>query len=693
MDFGKAVGTACATFAVTNIDDIFVLVTFFAESSTSKTLTPLRITIGQYVGFTAIVIVSMIGFGAAFLLPTEPIGFLGLLPILLGIWWLSAFVFPGGDDQDDDPTLPDVSAAGATVGIFSLVGIKSILKVASITVINGSDNISTYIPLFSQAKGSEIAVYVVTYYILLGVWCLAAFLIMKQRHILRIAQKYASIVVPFLYMGLGIFIIVDSECYPWSIERIDHGLAAHPGRAIMAVVTTVVLLCCIGAMMWLRWRKRAQTLEGSEQDASEAGSVAIREQELAQDGKTEPLEPAKVVGTDQATTDNLKATDLGAPPQARSDEGAGKPADMTAGSEPSSIVDGQQLSSVHIGSSGKSLASCLCEQVAKQTQCFGKKKKKDEDEDEKKEIPSSNKYFIDYLIYFLPVFVVIFDALCLAGCVGTSPGIPTLYLVTMAQQPTLTNGLELSIGYFGICARPPDGGLTCQLSKNPTPRLLAEKLDLDGSEATLIQLETAKSIQDKVFVPIFPAAAGGFLVGLLFLSFLWLELWWSKKKATKKAGDGGDGQQTMPGYGAPPKHGKHGGGRKGGDNLPTEQTLRGERTAYMMRRGALALLWGSTALTVMVAMSTSMVVVALEAAEPGMQRGGHVEGLQWAAAVLQTVFVVRMAFVNRRKGAQDLQQDAEAGPKPGGSPKPKAGPSPHSRAARSGARQPYPDQD
>ncbi|KAI6567153.1 hypothetical protein MCOR03_001121 [Pyricularia oryzae] len=342
--------------------------------------------------------------------------------------------------------------------------------------------------------------------------------------------------------------------------------------------------------------------------------------------------------------------------------------------------------------------------------CFGKKKKKDEDEDEKKDSTSSNKYFIDYLIYFLPVFVVIFDALCLAGCVGTSPSIPTLYLVTMVQPPTDINGLELSIGYFGICARPPGGGLTCQLSKNPTPRLLAEKLGLDNSEATLIRLETAKSIQDKVFVPIFAAAAGGFLIGLLNLSFLWLELWWSKKQAAKKTTKKKTTKKSDDdyiGYGRPAASAKKAGGQKGDQNGPTEQTLRGKRTAYMTRRGALGLLWGSTALTVMVAMSTSMVVVALEAADPAMQRGGHVEGLQWAAAVLQAIFVVRVAFVNRRRGAQNVQQDAEAGPAAAGSAttaKAKAGSQPNYSTARSaqdrgrspqgpGARQPYPGQD
>lgn len=282
MDFGKALGTACATFAVTNIDDIFVLVTFFAESSTSTTLTPIRITIGQYVGFTAIIVISMIGFGVSFLFPTEPIGFLGLLPFLLGVWWLCGILLPSKDDAPEEVVTADAPAPDAappTVGLFNVAGTKSILKVASMTLVNGADNISTYIPLFSQAKGAEIAVYVFTYYVLLGVWCLTAFLFMKQRHVLRVAQKYARVAVPFLYLGLGIYIVVESECYPWSIERIDDRFFEDPGTIIMAVVTTFTLLPCIGAMLWIKWQKgRAEALpevEGSELRTSENRAASI----------------------------------------------------------------------------------------------------------------------------------------------------------------------------------------------------------------------------------------------------------------------------------------------------------------------------------------------------------------------------------------------------------------------------------
>ncbi|KAF3318395.1 hypothetical protein TWF173_007807 [Orbilia oligospora] len=246
MQFGKVLGTACSTFAITNIDDLFVLATFFTESSVNKNLTPLKIAIGQYVGFSVIIVISMIGFAVAQAIPSEPIGFLGLLPILLGVWKLLGLIFPSDLEGEEEQT-ENVKTAG----------MKCIFKVASITVMNGGDNIGTYVPLFSQAEGAEIAVYVVTYYILLGIWCLIAFLIIKQRHILLIAQKYAGVVVPLLYIGLGIFIVIKSHCYPWSIRNINEGFLGNPGKAILATMTAFLLSSCITTMLWIRLRKRS----------------------------------------------------------------------------------------------------------------------------------------------------------------------------------------------------------------------------------------------------------------------------------------------------------------------------------------------------------------------------------------------------------------------------------------------------
>lgn len=131
MQFGKTLGEACATFAITNIDDLFVLITFFAEATTSRVLTPWKIVIGQYIGFTIIVCISMIGFGLSLVLPSEPIGFLGLFPILLGVWKFSSLFLPQKEQETEVST-----AAGA----------KGIFKVTLITLMNGGDNIGTYIP-------------------------------------------------------------------------------------------------------------------------------------------------------------------------------------------------------------------------------------------------------------------------------------------------------------------------------------------------------------------------------------------------------------------------------------------------------------------------------------------------------------------------------------------------------------------
>ncbi|KAM6506953.1 hypothetical protein FALCPG4_018765 [Fusarium falciforme] len=119
---------------------------------------------------------------------------------------------------------------------------------------------------------------------------------MKQKHILPVAQKYASVVVPFLYMGLGVFIIVKSECYPWSIEHIDDEHAAHPGKTIMAVLTTFLVLACFGVMLWVKLRKRAAQpspddgASDTRTDQENAVNVTVENETRA--GETDALQQA-----------------------------------------------------------------------------------------------------------------------------------------------------------------------------------------------------------------------------------------------------------------------------------------------------------------------------------------------------------------------------------------------------------------
>jgi len=128
-------------------------------------------------------------------------------------------------------------------------------KVAAVTVVNGGDNMGTYIPLFAQASRSDVAVYLVAYYVLLGVWCAVAWAVMRQEVVLRLAERYASFVVPVLYVGLGVLILVKSKCYPWLGGRIDAGTEVS-GAVVLSLTTAGFVGICVGGMVFLKLRQR-----------------------------------------------------------------------------------------------------------------------------------------------------------------------------------------------------------------------------------------------------------------------------------------------------------------------------------------------------------------------------------------------------------------------------------------------------
>lgn len=75
--------TTIVLFAATNIDDIFLLLTWFSQRDSKFKST--HIIIGQYLGFIVLVLLSVIGALGALIIPQAWIGLLGLVPIYLGI--------------------------------------------------------------------------------------------------------------------------------------------------------------------------------------------------------------------------------------------------------------------------------------------------------------------------------------------------------------------------------------------------------------------------------------------------------------------------------------------------------------------------------------------------------------------------------------------------------------------------------
>jgi cadmium resistance transport/sequestration family protein len=191
-------------FIATNVDDILILMLFFSQTNSS--FRRQHIVVGQYLGFIALVIASLPGFFGGLIIPPAWIGLLGLVPIAIGI---SNLV----NNQEDKPEIQTVSDSKTTAKSLLIAIAPQTYKVAAVTFANGGDNIGIYVPLFANSNLAELAIICLTFLVLIGVWCYIAYRLTRHKAIAQILTKYGERIVPFVLIGLGIFILLESGTF------------------------------------------------------------------------------------------------------------------------------------------------------------------------------------------------------------------------------------------------------------------------------------------------------------------------------------------------------------------------------------------------------------------------------------------------------------------------------------------------
>jgi cadmium resistance transport/sequestration family protein len=207
--FAAAIIAGITSFVATNIDDLVISTLFFAQ--VNDTFRPRHIFIGKYLGFAALVAASLPGFFGGLIVPQSIIGLLGLVPIAIGVIHL---VRRDNDDNElqavsDEYNRESSSLASKIANLFH----PQTLNVAAVTVANGGDNIGIYLPLFASSNLASLVVILTVFFVMVGVWTYAAYYFTRHRAIERILTRYTKAVVPFILIGLGIFILFDSGTY------------------------------------------------------------------------------------------------------------------------------------------------------------------------------------------------------------------------------------------------------------------------------------------------------------------------------------------------------------------------------------------------------------------------------------------------------------------------------------------------
>jgi cadmium resistance protein CadD (predicted permease) len=186
---------AVTLFVSTNIDDLVVLIGFFAD----RRLRTRHIVAGQYAGLALLFVVSAAASLLSLVIPKAYLGLLGVFPVVIGVRKLIEL-------QNDGPE-PENSSHGSIGGV------------ALVTIANGGDNLGVYIPAFAVHSGGEVAVIAMVFVAMTALWCALAHWMVNHRRFGMYFRRYGHILAPLVLIGLGVSIIYNAGSIEWLLHR------------------------------------------------------------------------------------------------------------------------------------------------------------------------------------------------------------------------------------------------------------------------------------------------------------------------------------------------------------------------------------------------------------------------------------------------------------------------------------------
>ena len=195
MEFLSLIWLGIASFMATNIDDLLILMAFFANPRFSA----YQIVLGQYVGMGSLLAVGLVGSLIALVVPTDLIGLVGLFPIGMGIKELLELRKKDNDEQ----------SAKQKILQSRWMVILPFLTVAAITF-SGGEEIGIFASVFATNNdGLKIITIVSIILILTALWCGIAVYLVKRSFLAARFRAISAKALPFVLIGLGIYILVE----------------------------------------------------------------------------------------------------------------------------------------------------------------------------------------------------------------------------------------------------------------------------------------------------------------------------------------------------------------------------------------------------------------------------------------------------------------------------------------------------
>lgn len=194
---GQTIISAIGVYISTSIDYLIVLIILFAQLSQNKQ--KWHIYAGQYLGTGLLVGVSLV---AAYVVNFVPeawmVGLLGLIPIYLGI----RFAIVGeGEEEEEEETIERLEQSKANQLFWT---------VTLLTIASGGDNLGIYIPYFASLDWAQTLVALLVFAIGVIIFCELSRVLSSIPLISETIEKYTRIIVPLVFIPLGLYIMYES---------------------------------------------------------------------------------------------------------------------------------------------------------------------------------------------------------------------------------------------------------------------------------------------------------------------------------------------------------------------------------------------------------------------------------------------------------------------------------------------------
>ena len=208
------IGLAAAV--ATTFDDNIYLTGFFSE--VNRTFRPKHVVVGELIGFTALISISLVGFLIGLAISSDWIGLLGILPILIGLNNLRLLIVNKDESVENKSANLKQNARfrgfdSRERSLLDIIQDRQTYRVSAVTISNGGNNLGIYIPLFASSSLKSLAVIIPICYLIVCTWLFMSYNLTRTPGIALVLSRYASKLFPFVLMWLGLRIILDNESY------------------------------------------------------------------------------------------------------------------------------------------------------------------------------------------------------------------------------------------------------------------------------------------------------------------------------------------------------------------------------------------------------------------------------------------------------------------------------------------------